>query len=319
MSTSTKCRSKSPTSCTSPRCPENKHRAANVKGSIATSPTSRINSAWDRIAPKTLPENALERKRELDPALNYERNIFSNLKDAEDAVKNYGPKSEKGIIAAKIAKGERERLKETGIRYPTFAYYRTVVQNEDKLDAVKEVAQRNRNRNPKYSWENVMGDARNTSQNHEAYVAKTEVLVLKDPQVRGQLKESAEHIRDTKMFVRAYDDKQASIPIAYDDAFNKSWTGTGYGSRKSVTENLARNKANIEGLEAGTIKPSKIINTGYLRPKEEAHRYLQEQKKELEEALRTKGRSYLPVVETVLAVSKQQQWLYAKGTMVKSF
>jgi hypothetical protein len=209
-------------------------------------------------------------------------------------------------------------LKETGIRYPAFAYRRTVVQDEDKIEAVSQVAQKNRNRNPKYSWDNVMGDTRKTAQSYDAYFAKTEALVLKDPQLRGQLKESAEYIRDTKVFARAYKNKE-SIPISYDDEFNRRWTSKGYGSRKHLTEELARNKANIEGFEAGTIKPSKIIGTGYLNPKKETQTYLQNQKKELEEAIKTKGRSYGPVVETVLAVAKQQQWLYARGTMVKSF
>lgn len=101
--------------------------------------------------------------------------------------------------------------------------------------------------------------------------------------------------------VRAF---KAGIPHPADTWYEKQWTNPegGIHSETGTITELARLQQIKADYRAGIIGPSKIVGTGLKNPHKIAREYLVDREAELNEAILTRGRSYLNAPTTVLHV-----------------
>jgi RNAse (barnase) inhibitor barstar len=197
------------------------------------------------------------------------------------------------------------------VPHGAFAVVQTVVRPKDLEDARNNVIDRLPMRNSKYGWESRWGkDERRTERNIAAYRSSLAAEIASDPQLSREVRHEAEQLRNQRAFARAYQEN-VDLPPNYAEAFDKLWDAGMYAGSRSYTEYELKNLEESEaGLAAGTIRPQKIVGTGYRNPPKVAKEYLAKRRAELELALATRGRSHPENMRKVSKQAKDGGWIY---------
>jgi len=140
------------------------------------------------------------------------------------------------------------------------------------------------------SWSKVMGSStRRTAANIADFELKQNDYIESRDDLMAKAEKYADFYANNRAHARAF---EAGIETEYDEDFEKMWSGESQGfSEKKFRDELVELARLSEGLEAGTIPPSRVIGTGYRNPKASAREYLERQTADTHEAIRTRGRS----------------------------
>lgn len=141
------------------------------------------------------------------------------------------------------------------------------------------------------SWEKVMGQGRRTPANIENYYQRAWEKLGENHEYRQEAFDYARAASEFRAYGRAY---QQGVPIPADaeDAFERIWNGEGGGFSKDHFEReLIETQELQRQLSNGSIRPSKLVGTGYRNSRKVAEEFLSDRLASTKLALQTRGRS----------------------------
>lgn len=141
-----------------------------------------------------------------------------------------------------------------------------------------------------YRFRTLMGaKSRMTAKKLAEYDAELEKAIEESEEFQRRVLSYAKQSAARDLFARAY---EQGISTPLDPHFEAIWEGREQGCSKETFESrLAENRKRLEQLAAGTISPTKIVGSGYRNPKKVAREWVENQLRETERALATRGRS----------------------------